>query len=369
MTSIPCHRRAHRACLLLCGSALVVLPSAALAEDGQHELLFFLSAEASHEFDVDGDPPERDEFLPTVDVLYSYTRGRFRALGEYILSSEENELERFQIGWQLGSETVLWLGRFHLPTSYWNTEYHHGQFLQTSISRPAIELWEDEGGVVPAHSVGLLLESALDLPRNASLKLAASAGTGVEFLNGELEPFNLLDPVSDMDELMSLRVAFLPDSLGESQMGLLAEQSLFEGDEDATTPPVIAHVRQRRIGAYVDWKAERWRLLGSAFYVRNRTEGPCCNQSTPHDSFTAAYLQGELRLDGAWLGYARFEDLLNGEDSPYLALHDDFIRQRSLLGLRWDVTPRQALTLELSAAETATSDYKQVSLQWSAVLP
>ena len=27
-------------------------------------------------------------------------------------------------------------GRYHTPINYWNTAFHHGQWLQTTISRP-----------------------------------------------------------------------------------------------------------------------------------------------------------------------------------------------------------------------------------------
>ena len=38
----------------------------------------------------------------------------------------------------------------------WNTAFHHGANLQTSINRPRFIDFEDKGGVVPAHGVGLL---------------------------------------------------------------------------------------------------------------------------------------------------------------------------------------------------------------------
>ena len=50
-------------------------------------------------------------------------------------------------------------GRFHQPGSAWNNELHHGHYLQTAITRPAIEAWEDEEGLIPQHLVGTLLES------------------------------------------------------------------------------------------------------------------------------------------------------------------------------------------------------------------
>ena len=77
------------------------------------------------------------------DALLSLQKGPFKLFGEYLLSDHEGDLERFQLGWQLSGDTVIWIGRFHQPTSVWNHDHHHGQYLQTSITRPAIDEWED----------------------------------------------------------------------------------------------------------------------------------------------------------------------------------------------------------------------------------
>src|SRR5205823_6307665 len=45
--------------------------------------------------------------------------------------------------------------RFHTPLGYWNTAFHHGQQLQTSVLRPQMIDFEDNGGVIPAHTVGV----------------------------------------------------------------------------------------------------------------------------------------------------------------------------------------------------------------------
>lgn len=125
----------------------------------------------------------------SVDVLYSYLNGRFRLLGEY-----ELELERFQLGWQGGEKSTGWLGRFHRPSRHWNTIYHHGQFLQTTISRPFLEQFEDHGGVVPTHSTGLLFETAHQLETTADLRAAVSFGAAPVIDRTELKPFDPYSP-------------------------------------------------------------------------------------------------------------------------------------------------------------------------------
>ena len=50
-------------------------------------------------------------------------------------------------------------GLYHTPINWWNTFYHHGQWLQTSIQRP--EMIQFGGRFLPVHFVGALVEGVL----------------------------------------------------------------------------------------------------------------------------------------------------------------------------------------------------------------
>ena len=44
----------------------------------------------------------------------------------------------------------------HTLLGYWNQAYHHGTWLQTTVFRPEIYRWEDDGGgLLPVHEVGV----------------------------------------------------------------------------------------------------------------------------------------------------------------------------------------------------------------------
>jgi hypothetical protein len=106
-------------------------------DHGHHssEFVLFLSAEAHH-FTAPESGSELNEDANVIgDALLAIDRDRFRLLGEFQLSREEHDLERFQVGFEPIADTVVWLGRFHQPGSAWNTEHHHGRYLQTSVTR------------------------------------------------------------------------------------------------------------------------------------------------------------------------------------------------------------------------------------------
>src|SRR5437870_9865249 len=65
------------------------------------------------------------------------------------------DLERFQLGYAFGDYATAWLGRFHTPCGYFNTAFHHGTQLQTAVRRPQFLDFEDKGGILPVHTVGL----------------------------------------------------------------------------------------------------------------------------------------------------------------------------------------------------------------------
>src|SRR6266566_1949968 len=43
------------------------------------------------------------------------------------------DLERAQLGYQFADSATVWLGRFHTPYGYYNTAFHHGQQIATSL--------------------------------------------------------------------------------------------------------------------------------------------------------------------------------------------------------------------------------------------
>lgn len=65
------------------------------------------------------------------------------------------DFERAQVGYTFSDTMTLWGGRFHTPYGYWNTAFHNGAQIQTSVLRPRFLAFGDRGGVLPAHMVGL----------------------------------------------------------------------------------------------------------------------------------------------------------------------------------------------------------------------
>lgn len=81
---------------------------------------------------------------------------------ETIDNSYAADLERVQITYDVNEYLQITSGKFHTPYGYWNTAFHHGLQIQTSILRPKFIAFEDRGGVLPSHSVGVMSEGFIN---------------------------------------------------------------------------------------------------------------------------------------------------------------------------------------------------------------
>ena len=340
--------------------------------ESQQEILFFTSIDTFK--NISGDVPNIDDsyIQPAVDVLYSYSGEKFRFLAEYFLSNRESELERMKAGWKTGDNTMLWFGRFHSTAKYWTTEYHHGQFLQTSITRPGVEAWEDDSGPMPSHITGLSIAHESFRPNEAAINYSFSVGLGPEFVGQELVPFDLLDPGSGNDVSYNYRMAYRPNVLSLNQFGLLAAWN--EINVVSESNPELAnldHIRQITIGLFVDWNWDKWRLLSSFIYFNNDMQFV---DAPRKDEFVSGYVQAEYRAAKDWTIFGRTENGFNEDMSPYLRILPSFIAHRNMIGVRWDFASFQGFTVEIAdnraQGEGSTHiDFREVRIQWSAVFP
>jgi len=299
------------------------------------------------------DPFEDEHYEANADLFLTFDMGDFRFLGEYRLGTEDAHTERLQFGWNF-NDHLFWLGRFHNPIGYWNTRYHHGAYLQTSISRPAIANYEEHGGILPMHQGGLLAEGMFQSSSHG-LGYSFALATGPEF-DGELIPWDPLDP-SEGDRDASLTANIFQERLS-GRNGLFAAYNKIPSSVHD-----IDEIEQWVIGGYIDHEIETWQLHAAAYYVSNRLKN---HADTAKDSFFNGYLQAEYLVNEDFRLYGRAEGSLGAGGDAYLALFPLFVKARMLGGVRWDFAGRHALKLELSANKIQSDSYGQVALQWSA---
>jgi hypothetical protein len=362
----------HLRDILLC--IALTLPWANLAfaqhDHSSSDFEVFVAAEAFHgtrQTHVGDADPWID-----ADVVFGLTQHQFRVFGEYYITPDERDLERFQMGFEFVPETVLWIGRFHQPASAWNTEHHHGQYLQTDITRPYIERWEDEHGIIPQHITGALFESRRPMGKDGAIQISSGVGAAPALSDRELDPIDLIGANPGRHRLsVTGRLAYLPQYVGASSMGLLFGHDDLSVSSARTLASLQSNAAKVSVyGAYIDWTAEPWRIVAANYYVDVEL-----TQSGRNESFMSGYLQVERQLPRRFTVFGRVEDSARMQESRYVALFNDadgdieIALRRQALGVRWDYTRRQALTVEISHIVSLTQNSNELRVQWSAAIP
>jgi hypothetical protein len=115
---------------------------------------------------------------------------RVSVLAEIVLeasgadTSVVTDLERLQLTFHLDDVLQLSAGRYHTGIGFYNTAFHHGSYFETPIGRPRIFAFEDEGGVLPVHDVGLSARGTVPHTGSA-LHYLAEVGNGRAWVEDE----------------------------------------------------------------------------------------------------------------------------------------------------------------------------------------
>jgi hypothetical protein len=237
------------------------------------------------------------------------------------------EVERSIIRYDYDDYFKLSFGRYHTPISYWNTAFHHGAWLQTTISRP--EMTKVGGNFIPVHFVGLLAEGSIP---SGGLHLGYEFGLG----NGRGLTISRAGDAGDVNNnrawLMS--VFARPAGLYGFQVG-----GSFYKDE--ITLPNGRNVREWIASTHLVWTKETPEFL--AEFANSHHQDILTAQvfNTP-----AFYVQFAYRLpwlERALKPYYRFEYIHPPQGEPILAGSD---LTGSTLGIRYDISSFTAFKSE-----------------------
>jgi hypothetical protein len=262
----------------------------------------------------------------------SFTARNDAGLGTPRATGFDAEIERSIIRYDQSDYFKISFGRYHTPINYWNNAYHHGQWLQTTISRP--EMTQFGGSFIPVHFIGGLAEGTL--PANG-LNFTYNAGIG----NGRSSVLSRGGDFGDINNNRAwLATAFIkPDSLDGLQVGgsyyqdriSLARFGPVSFDETITS-------------AHLMWLGRGPEVIAEIANARHRPAG---SDAAPANSL-AWYVQGAYRLpiaQRAWKPYYRYEH--TRVPRADLVFYDAVLGlSGSTLGLRYDFSPFAALKFE-----------------------
>jgi len=273
------------------------------------------------------------------------------------------DLERVQIGYVFSDAATLWAGRYHSPWGYWNNAFHHGQQIQTSITRPKFLEFEDRGGIIPAHSVGLWSIGAIpagagkvtyDLYTGNNQRIVGTGAGGEGTLNPNLATSTNRRAMAGLN--LGYQFSGALDGLKLGAHGYTARI-----DDDAAS---LNSTRVRFTGGYLVYLENDWEILGEYYRFNN---GDLSGGTGSHRSW-AGYLQIGKTLE-RWTPYARYEKAALDQNDQYFAQQaSGGSYKRSVAGVRYDLDPKAALKLEVnrtSFTDRTVSDFNELRLQWA----
>lgn len=247
------------------------------------------------------------------------------------------DLERMQFGYTFSDAMTLWAGRFHTPLGYWNTAFHHGAQTQTAVLRPRFIEFEDRGGILPAHGVGLLATGALRAGAG-KLQYDAYLSNGNRLKDGVLDFDAYRDDNANKQVGGNLRYTF-GGSLEGLTLGLHGLAQKVDDSDKHTRTQVNVH------GVFAVLERGNWEVIGEYYGFRNED----LSGTTGTHASWAGFAQGGYTFGAAWTPYLRLEKAaLDQTDNYFLGQTSGRSYQRQALGLRYKLNASAALKVELN---------------------
>ncbi len=263
----------------------------------------------------------------------------FSVFGEFSATANDGGystgVERIVVKYDFSDRYKLSAGRYHTPIGYWNSSFHHGAWLQTTVSRP--EMIKFGSKIVPIHLVGALLEGSLP---SGKLGLDYRVGLG----NGRHSNIAAAGDTGDINsnKAWMVQVNAKPTSIYGLKVGLG-----FYNDE----VPLLngTDVKESTVSGYAVWTKESPEFVFE--YLHSAHE--LLTDSSVSGEVDAWYAQVAYRLPGKhsqWKPYARIERTRVDDSDPLLGA-EALDYDGGILGVRWDFNPYGAMKAEYRSEE------------------
>jgi len=266
----------------------------------------------------------------------------FSMLGELLITSDFSnevtaEMDRLLLSYSANDYFKISAGKYNTAIGFYTNEFHRARFFQTATSKPLMFADEDNGGILPVHSIGVSATGKIpsgDLGLHWIAEVANGRGS-----SGGPTGQNFVD--ENNGKGVNLALYARPSAWNGFQTGV----SMYR---DRLHPASFVPVDQRIYTAYAAMIRPHLELI---------TEGTLLqHESTDHDQFNtvstyaeASYLFGRLRpyfryeyqnvpnSDPVFIGFGR-------KDGPSMGMRfewSDFVNfklQFGRLGVRSGVT-------------------------------
>lgn len=290
--------------------------------------------------------------------MYYFTEATLSPDGH---SGGQASLERAFFKYTLNDRLRLRVGRIHTPVSLWNSTYHHGQFLQTSINRPEVVKYST--AFSPIHSVVAEVGGRLST-KTGSFSYTFGAGVSETHNHGGSEDHS----AGEKNNAAYVTIGYEPNQILGLRVGLsgyVEDMPAAEHGHDAHEHAHAQHDVDRKeiISGYAQIQRYRWAAIAEFTHLAHVGS----RRFTGNRGY---YVQTEVDFGGALerlVLFGRYGGLTKNGHDPIFA--DDLCLNWNGVtsGVRINIAPTAALTLESRLfGEESVLDNHRFSVQLSA---
>jgi hypothetical protein len=240
------------------------------------------------------------------------------------------DVERYLLQYSLNNYFKLSLGRGHTAIGYYNTAYHHSTWMQTTVDRPFLFEFEDRGGILPVHTVGVSASGILPSGQ-LGLHYVAEVGNGRE----SRDPLNndtVENVTSDQDyKAFNLALFARPESLHGFQTGV----SVYR---DVLIPNGQPKVGETILALHGVLIRPKYEFLAEGILDRHAPQG------SPIVFHTPGFYAQVSRQFGQYRPYFRYEYLNAPRNEPIFP--DIGLNHGPLAGVRFDANESVAIKFQ-----------------------
>jgi hypothetical protein len=244
------------------------------------------------------------------------------------------DLERAQMTYLPSPNFSLTAGRTHALLGYYNTAFHHGTWFQTTMDRPRFFEFEDSGGPLPIHNVGV--SAMAKLPNNGlGLHFFGEVGNGKQTyaLAAGTTPANVLADHTGKSTNVGAYVR--PERFAGLQAGFNWYQASLVPTE---VPGAAPYYRQNIYVAHVVYIQPRLEFMAEDGEIRDLARGAAKPQY-----MSGGYAQVSVAF-GDYRPFVRYQWMNPNFADPNNSWAGRWVGPSA--GVRWDVNPFVALKAE-----------------------
>lgn len=243
-------------------------------------------------------------------------------------------VERLLLQYRQNDYFNLDIGSYRTAIGFYSTAYLRGSWLQTAITRPKFFAFEDDGGFLPLHNVGLSANGKIP-SGDLGLHYVVEVGSSRNYAQPGRTGFDI-----EQNAATNIALYARPRGVPGLQMG-------FSSYHDRFSPLPGSNLARSLWTAHVVYRANRFEFLNEGILANFSQRG------AGYATLPGFYSQLGYRVASNWTPYIRFDYVNTYGQGSVAAYAPQYVPWHTVWsgGVRYDISEAVALKFELGREE------------------